>query len=53
MMSRGQDEPSHTYTQQHTGNFKRRTCYGGRVGAKIQKLNSSLCMEIETNLQNQ
>ena len=39
MMSLGQAEPIHTYGHQYTRHFIRETCYGGRVGARIQESN--------------
>ena len=53
MMSLGQDEPIHTYTDQYTRHFFRDACYGGRVRANVQEFNSSLCTVIKTILQNQ
>ena len=51
-ISLGQDEPIYTYNHQCTQYFVREACYRGRVGAKIQEVNSSLCTEIKTILQN-
>ena len=46
-----QDEPKKTYNHYFTRHFIRRTCYGGKVGANLQEINSNLCFEIKTFLQ--